>query len=896
MKKVLKILGIAGAVVLGIVLIGVAIVAITGGFSGKKKQISSLTVLVNNVEASEAMVNGDFTLQLNYSPTDAQALELNVSVNSYGETVIESFPSKILAGQKYAVQLAKDDNGVLRGGEVKFTFESENKMVRKSLNVMVDVELTDGALEFSSASDGITYDDTDKAFNLTVSPAITNAFGIKSNIAHSINAATGLSEPFVTEELKDLANKKAHFVINDTNRLGGGIVEDAVYKNAQNKNVKYYKVNVQALAASSNVQIKAYVHRLYEIQKAFNDEWFDTIMGMSAGDSFASTPAYNEFINKYLAHFIKTEEAQNFFEKYKTNVEKEVDGETVIVREVVLPANNASVLKESLGYVFVTTNAKVIVADVQIGGFTKAEDVKINVLQQYNTNPTTISDSESDSVLHLVINPITAQATDYNKELLKEKLKEVSIGTYVVYGDGTVPPTDPTQTVSITDKRMKYIEIDDTWYEYNTQFAEVTQSVISQVTNWTISPKYPNYNANTYIGGDIIKKTYLIYSVDNIDSHGTRTTISDKSELKVIYNPNSILFTGTGVNGNQKIVVTTHDGEGYTGYSDYSVNTSKYPLSSTTNIITQSQAADPTIEDLSEYKKTLWFIAYSTNYTADGLQIIDADGTKTYLTNVDGTPFEKDGYTEWQYLGDDESIALTAINGITTMNELGNTSIVGAKLYAMRVVTDFEGNPITITREVDGVDKVTYIVSQCTNSPVNYVSTFMFSNTLDDVVYVYYIDSLHDDAYVEYTPFMPDQVTPNVLNFNKGGFVKLYVSAFKLDADGNIRTSEYTNARIHNLRIALYNYRYKISVNNSLYIDTGSSGALTQFALESIADVQTLQHFEVRWTAQDSTESSFELAFTIQLSNASAVGNEDLELFRENEQHSNVFVKIKIDD
>ena len=894
MKKVLKILGIAGAVVLGIVLIGVAIVAITGGFSGKKKQVNSLTVLVNNVEASEAMVNGDFTLQLNYSPADAQALELNVSVNSYGETVVESFPSKILAGQKYAVHLAKDDNGVLRGGEVKFTFESENKMVRKSLNVMVDVELTDGALELSSASDGITYDDTDKAFNLTVSPAITNSFGIKSNIAHSINAATGLSEPFVTEELKDLANKKAHFIINDTNRLGGGIVEDAVYKNAQNKNVKYYKVNVQALAASSNVQIKAYVHRLYEIQKAFNDEWFDIIMGMSAGDSFVSTPAYNEFINKYLAHFTKTEEAQNFFEVYKTDVEKEVDGETVVVREVVLPANNASVLKQSLGYVFVTTNAKVIVADVQIGGFTKAEDVKINVLQHYNTNPTTISDSESDSVLHLVINPVASQATDYNRELLKEKLKEVVIGTYVVYGDGTVAPTNPTETVSILDKRLKYIQIEDTWYEYNTQFAEVTQSVISQVTNWTISPKYPNYNANTYIGGDIIKKSYLIYSVDNIDSHGTRTTIRDISELKVVYNPNNILFTG--VTGNQKIVVTTHDGDGYTGYSDYSVNTSKYPLNSTTNIITQSQSADPTIEDLSEYKKTLWFIAYPTNYTADGLQIIEADGTKTYLTNVDGTPFEKDGYTEWQYLGDDESIALTAINGLTTMNELGNTGIVGARLYAMRVVTDFEDNPLTITREIDGVDKVTYIVSACTYSPVNYVSTFMFSNTLDDVVYVYYIDSTQENAYIEYKPFLPDEVTPNVLNFQRSGYVKLYISAFKLNADGNIITSEYTNARIHNLRIALYNYNYKLSVRNNLYIDTGSSGVLTQFALESISDVQTLQHFEVSWLAQDSTESSFELAFIIQLSNSSAVGNEDLELFRENDQHSNMFVKIKIDN
>lgn len=892
MKKVLKILGISGAIVLGIVLIGVAIVAITGGFSGKKKQISSLTVLVNDVEASEAMVNGDFVIQLNYSPADAQALELNVTVNSYGETVIESFPSKIQAGQRYVARLAKDDNGVLRGGEVKFTFESENKMLRKSLNVMVDVELTDGALDFSSASDGITYDEIDEAFNLTVSPAITNAFGVKSTIAHSINAATGLSEPFVTEELKDLANKKAFITINDTNRLGGGTVEDAVYKNAQNKDVKYYKVNVQALAASSNVQVKAYVHRLYEIQKAFTDEWFDTIMNMGTGDSFVGTPAYNEFINKYLIHFTKTEEAQNFFEAYKTDVEKEIDGEAVIVREVVLPANNANVLKQSLGYVFVTTNAKVIVADVQIGSFTKAEDVKINVLQQYNTNPATIS----ESLLGLVINPIPSQATDYNRELLKAKLKEVVIGTYVVYGDGTVAPTDPTETVSILDKRLKYIQIEDTWYEYNTQFAQITQSAISEITNWTISTNYPNYNANTYIGGDIIKKTYLIYSVSNIDSHGVETTIRDISELKVVYNPNNILFTGQGVSGNQQIVVTTHDGAGYTGYSDYSVNTSKYPLNSTTNIIIQSQASDPTVEDLSEYKKTLWFIAYSTNYTTDGLQIIQADGTKTYLTNVDGTPFEKDGYTEWQYLGDNESIALTAINGLTTMNELGNTSIGGAKLYAMRVVTDFEGNPLTITREVDGVDKVTYIVSACTNSPVNYVSTFMFSSTLDDVVYVYYIDSAQDNAYIEYKPFLPDQITPNVLNFQRSTRVKLYVSAFKLTADGNIVTSEYTSARIHNLRIALYNYNYKLSVRNNLYIDTGSSGVLTQFALESIADVQTLQHFEVSWLAQDSTTSSFELAFTIQLSDAAALGNEDLELFKENNQHSNVFVKIKIDN
>ena len=98
------------------------------------------------------------------------------------------------------------------------------------------------------------------------------------------------------------------------------------------------------------------------------------------------------------------------------------------------------------------------------------------------------------------------------------------------------------------------------------------------------------------------------------------------------------------------------------------------------------------------------------------------------------------------------------------------------------------------------------------------------------------------------------------------------------------------------IRIALYNYNYKLSVRNGVYINTGSSGVLIDFALESIADVQNLQHFEVSWFAQNSTTSSFELAFSIQLSDTAARGNEDLELFKENNQHSNMYVKIKIDD
>ena len=352
-------------------------------------------------------------------------------------------------------------------------------------------------------------------------------------------------------------------------------------------------------------------------------------------------------------------------------------------------------------------------------------------------------------------------------------------------------------------------------------------------------------------------------------------------------------------------------------------------ISATSNIIAEKVKLDPTAVDNSEYTKVWWFVAYDSNYTSNNIQIVKTRNTHTsgdnikdettdtidYLSNVDGSLFSKNGYTKWDYLGDDISLVIEAINANTDMR---NMSISGVMLYAMRMVTDSSGN--VLTQIVDG--KTTHIVSSCVESAININATYMFSSA--DDLYVYYIDNGDYTRYVPSITYIPSDngdyvdngdggyreateeekadptipkyrqnVAYDVLEFSQGNGVELFVSPFMLNSSGDIDgVSNYSTEKLNNLRVALFNYNQKWYAHAASYIKLEKSGILATPIIDGDLDVETLTYISVRWTAQDTSEVPFNIEFVIM--DTSAGLDPGSELYREGNPHPSLYVKVKI--
>ena len=923
MKKVLKIAGFALLGVVGAIMVAVVIFAIQGGFNPNKKQVNSLTVLVNDEPTKELMVDSDFIVQLNYTPGDAKALDVSVRVNQYGDNVIASVNGKavgsgditVTAGEPFRVRLAKDAVGNNNGGEADFIFESDNKFVRTSLKVMVDVELKDktvvdeeevDGLSIVSNSQGVDYDTTYEKFNMTVSPKVVNSLKLSSNISRALNPSTGLT-PDYTGELKNIANKKAYVLVDDTASIYKGLITQT--------QDKCYNIDIKALSASANANVTVYVHRLYKIQKDFNDNWFEAIMHLGLGQQFTSVNAYNEFVNKHLVYFTRTLEAREFFEEYKQDVEKTVDGQSKIVREVVFEADDIFGLKNSLHYVLANVNANFVVEDVQIDDIT-VNTVDINVLEEDVITPTTIATKWG-----VIINPEVDNQS--NREVLYDRLNEMTVGVYVVY-TGDEEDIDPEATVGANDDRLMYIQIDDTWYVYSDKYATIAKAGLDSSTTWTLDALFPNYERTDFIDNTgyadrqfWMERTYVFYSIPNLKYNKAtdeviRTIKYAVGSLRVMYHPNIINFNFQNnlyptTSNRQKVIMVNEDSKIVTTTeSNTGINTSLAVNSN--SVLAASMINGSSNTDNSEYTKVMWYLIYSTNYitypTSGAIQMFDAgyfeddngeyvfdELTKTYrlanpsdtgltkyslapnyLSMLDGAPFKytddgysyetdsHDRYTKLLYLGDSEQVALRALNSSTISAYL--SSARGAKLLAVRVATDMNGDPLVYHVGIDGIDNYpTYVVSKWTTDTITFVSTYMFTsadelyyyyNPVEDTGSAYVVNTSEFDLYeaFRYEPdaegsyVWDDDINDyrsagpgddgkqrykrydNVVDFVKGNSdTSVYISPFKLTSGGDIDETEYTVdamlevSKLHNLKIGLINYNKKIYNAKDKYID-----------------------------------------------------------------------------
>ncbi len=891
---------------LGVIVLGVAIFAISGGFSNDPKQVSSLTVSVDGVNTNEVLVNDKFTVLLTYTPKDAKALDVKVKVKSGTPAILSNVPSQITAGTAYTFNLAKDANGNNIGGEIELLFENDNRLVRTNLKIMVDVPVPDGSLTLTSGD--LTQDPTTNSYKISVSPTAFDSLVLNCNLAQAINPATGLVFGGFSGELNNIANKQVYVRIVDKN---GNVT---MQNNGVTAVGKAYKISLTALRASTETTVYVYMHRTYELAKLFEQKWFDDIMALTTGDAYADVDEYNAFLNTNLKLFNLTEASKEFFTANIKDVEyPQSDGGVKTVAEICFDKEDVDGLKKSLEYVFVHTSATFVISDIQIDLVNSAVAIPVSILSTPTTTAATITTDWG-----LSLTPVAEENTEENRQTLQNRLKDVVIGTYSIYGeDGSTEPEDVELEYDSNDRligprvdgdtRLQYVKVNNVWYEYNTDHAEITKSVNSGVTTWQVETYYPNYRMNDFIVGHTSKKIYLIYSIENIKNDNSSVVIIDKygvSELQVQYHPYQISFNNDDTIKTKQIVITHPDTIADARKQDIYVNeNSEIGLA---NIDDSSDA-----NKASEYTKTLWYLAYDTNIVSVDLPlpILDTFGADAeYLINVDGTQFTIDGYRQFVCLGDGDIVTLRGLHASVDKALLAtNSSSNSVKLYAMRMVTDKEGNLILRQATIDGMPTFGKVVATCTQNSIAINTTYML--TSNDDLYIY---TMQGSEYVQYS--LTAGGIENIMQYSINDTVQFYVSPFILNSTGEIdRTSDkyfvdYINpdtnelerilrpdfeSYIYNLRFGLGNLHLNFSSSSTSYISNTAnpSNALASLTIQSDNfDFMVNTSFTVSYLAQTITENSFDIVIKI-------TSNDDgRDLIRERDTVTPVLINVKVND
>ena len=878
MKKFLKITGFCLLGILGVIVLAVVIFAISGGFTKKPVPVTSLQVQVNGEIKNEVLVNDDFTTLLTYTPATATALTMDVTVHSGDKNVLANIPKTVEAGTPFTIKVAKDEQGNNIGGEVELMFTNTNKLVRTSLKIMVDVALPDGALGFTTE---IPF--SNNVYKISVSPSTYSTMILSSNISKSVNPTTGLVfGGFVSDELRTLANKKAYYHIVDSHGYETIKLNESIKDVTLGNGQKAYQIDLSAINASTQTILTVYVPRTYALQKAFNENWFKAII---EGGEFEQLSEYNAFLNEYIDYFTATEEAQLFFEGQKKPIVNIVDGVEVTTQQISIDLDFEA-LNQSLKYVFVNATATFIVSDVQIGKIESLNSVFMDVLQTKKITTTNIASEFG-------VNIVSVNDSAMENELLLNSIKDLNIGTYIKYA-GTLETDAEGRSVpegvdfeyddfgnliapvvkTGEDNRLKYVpittgegdDVETIWYIYSDKYATITKNVQLGTTTWDLETFYPNYANDIVVNG--LPKVYLIYYIDNVGLNAEdQAVVSYKfglSELQVKYNPVQINFSNTDT---RKIILvnenTLSDAWLINQNSGYSLNSTQV---SKTDIYT-------TGGELAHYKKIMWFVAYESN-KVDGeniLKVVDPStgqlttySNSIHLAGIDGKLFSVElgdtTYNTWCYLGEGDSVDLQGFNANAYFSNINSAS--GAKLFAMVMATDKNGNVLHRTTQITGGEGTTnvdaWVVSQCVSTPININVTYQL--TSEDTLHIYTYD-VETATFVKYEQLVDG--TQTVLNYIHGQPFELFVSTYDLtdvDGEGNLRQKTI------NLQAGLVNYFKNFQYAPSSYWRTGVGVDSLIFA--TVEKEDNSDYMAITFNTQTVSNGSFDLYINKNINNS----------------------------
>lgn len=380
-KRILKIVGIvlAGFVVIAGAAVG--IVALTGGFNKEVIHISHLYFgdEQNNIKKTIYLKSDEVVENINFAPLDATEKDLKVDIYGNGEQdngeikIIDDI-SKITAGEDFTIKAKKDSKGNYIGGVVQIVASTGISQV--TLTVVVDAVVPNNSMFFTGTTSG-KLSTTGKSFTMPISQttqyvylksSLVNAFYLPVNNVNVKSVQIGYTYNYTDGG-------------STTRDLSSSVTIDSAFNYEQGVRNYFYKIPLTTNEAGT-IELTAKMHRTHEIQQAFEEGGFGTLVSKLQAAMNTNSPLdiananvaitnYNAFLNKYIKYFDTTEESYEFFKHWIPN------------GVVSFGIENIDAVKQSLEYVYVSCSATINVTAIQLSDFTST-DLKKNSYQVFD--------------------------------------------------------------------------------------------------------------------------------------------------------------------------------------------------------------------------------------------------------------------------------------------------------------------------------------------------------------------------------------------------------------------------------------------------------------------------------------------------------------------------------
>ena len=293
MKKAFKIIGIILGALFGLVGVAVGIAAIQGVFSDKEINLQTISWETDKVRVVE-----DFKTTINFTPADANQLDVELKLVYEDCEGIVEFPSTVKAGKEFTIKVVKDANGNNIGGEVVIQAKTPLIVSQTNLKVLVDVPIpTDGLI---IASD---FDSEDEE-NIIKAGASAFSMYVYTDPSKALNPNTGKDIDLLTA-YKNIDIKSANTAALQINNVGetksGFYCKDYIahghkgpFKNANGEEFKtttcdkgttlqpckYIRYSATATESTqAPVIVTAKALRTYDMQEQYIDKYrFDEVI------------------------------------------------------------------------------------------------------------------------------------------------------------------------------------------------------------------------------------------------------------------------------------------------------------------------------------------------------------------------------------------------------------------------------------------------------------------------------------------------------------------------------------------------------------------------------------------------------------------------------------------
>lgn len=788
MKKFLKISGFCMLGLVGLVVVALGIAWISGAFSTKKINITSLTIAQDSVVCDNATVmslsekslemlvvgDSDVSATITHEPTEATEKTLTVKY-IHGKDVLEETPETVVAGQPFTLKFKKDSNNLPVGGEIELKFINSTRLVDYSVKILVDRPLFSSDIKFTTED----FNNVTSGSNVgkIVTPSNPNAvknITLKTLNANAIAPKKG-AVVFTNTDILQYKNKKMLYVVSGDNKKFEKANEVVTTTNL-NGTIDF-TYSFKALGATQNVKLMTFVHKTFAMQQDFDENW----LYLALNNNLADYPIadLNAFIDKYYKYIAYGDDKE--YMDANTLIDETTGG-----RVLLDSGDMGARLNRVMDAIFATCKQGIIISDVEIANISCKDLITYKVFANNTYNVETIGDSETNlNYLGVVLNSSTQ--TDIDNQLLKDSIGNLVVAPYTrfVIDDEKKVPGDyslwdfdsdenpivesgPKVTGLDGNEYLEFIKIHneydktDEWYKFNEDYVTVRKTALADgKATWALQTLNPTNedpkNLNTL---------HLIYSIESISSDGNASFKYAKSRLKIEYStPTNFNWKDEGVgkvllHNNPNISTSLIEQADF-----YTINTIGFNAS---NVISENALSEL------QYKNIRFYMVADSNKftTEDGIEynIFDMTGyEEVKLVSMSNNQLFKVSDKDTFYdLGANPS--LTAKN-ITLLSEDDFASSV--KIFACILQTDINGDYITYTDQ-----RVEYRKVVASTSVKEYTVSYFAQN-----LYSYYEVTTEDG-----TKFVLSSQTgeDEKLWGIAGESVKLYISALPLDSDKNV--------------------------------------------------------------------------------------------------------------